>query len=178
MNNIIYSLFSTSETVLQEFFDSGFITEDCLTLDIYRPEGVVGGAILFWIHGGAFVTGTSHLYDGIEQAKRGNIVVSIQYRLGVFGFMNLWDEEKTETVGGNYGLADQQLALRFVADNAVALGGDPERITINGESAGAMSVALHLHNANSRKFVQDLIKIVILLRRTYFCGDCAVWQHD
>ena len=116
---------------------------------MYRPQGVINGGILFWIHGGGYINGASADYDGIEQAKMGNIVVSVQYRLSLFGFMNLYDDKSGKTVGGNFGLKDQQLALQFISDNAQAFGGDRSKITINGESAGAMSVALHLHNLQS-----------------------------
>ena len=140
----------TAENV-KTMFDEGIITEDCLTMDIYRPAVSEGAGILFWIHGGGFINGDATIYDGIEQAKRGNIVVIIQYRLGVFGFMNLFDTETGTARGGNYGLMDQQLALKYVFDNAAAIGGDPNKITLNGESAGAMSVALHLLHDDSGK---------------------------
>ena len=140
----------TAENV-KTMFDEGIISEDCLTMDIYRPAVSEGAGILFWIHGGGFINGDATIYDGIEQAKRGNIVVIIQYRLGVFGFMNLFDTETGTARGGNYGFMDQQLALKYVFDNAAAIGGDPNKITLNGESAGAMSVALHLLHDESGK---------------------------
>jgi len=93
--------------------------------------------------------GSASVYDGIEQSKRGNIVAIIQYRLALFGFMNLYDAELDTTIGGNYGLMDQQLALKYISENAANIGGDRNKITINGESAGGMSVALQMLNAQS-----------------------------
>ena len=128
-------------------------TKDCLTLDIYRPQSATNIGILFWIHGGAFITGDSSIafYDGLSRAMNNYIVVNIQYRLSVFGFLNMFDESTGKTIGGNYGLMDQQLALKYVHANAVNMGGDPGKIVINGESAGGMSVALHLLNPESGK---------------------------
>ena len=101
--------------------------------------------------GGGFTQGSAQMYDGLAQAKKGNIVVVIQYRLGLFGFMNLFDEENKRTEGGNYGFLDQQKALEFVHKNARDFNGDPDRITIAGESAGGMSVGLHLLRPESSK---------------------------
>jgi len=108
-----------------------------------------------WIYGGSFMTGSASVYDGIEQAKRGNIVAIIQYRLALFGFMNLYDTELDKTIGGNYGLMDQQLALKYISENAQNIGGDRNKITINGESAGGMSVALQLLNEQSGILTED-----------------------
>lgn len=118
------------------------LIENCLTLDIYRPIGNDKGEILFWIHGGAFMYGDAASYSGIEQASvYGNTVVVIQYRLGFLGFMNYQDEQG-QTVGGNFGLKDQLIALKFIYQNKHQLG--CSRITINGESAGGASVSLLL----------------------------------
>ncbi len=118
---------------------------ECLTLSIYTP-GLDGAErpVLFWIHGGAFVSGTggSPIYDGRRFATHGDVVVvSINYRLGAFGFLHL-DEIFGEAVAGsgNAGILDQVLALEWVRDNIAAFGGDPGRVTIFGESAGGMSV--------------------------------------
>ncbi len=117
----------------------------CLTLSIYTP-GIEDAKrpVLFWIHGGAFVNGTggSPIYDGSRFAAHGDVViVSINYRLGAFGFLHLDDLFGEEVAGsGNAGILDQVLALEWVRDNIAAFGGDPARITIFGESAGGMSV--------------------------------------
>ena len=113
--------------------------------------GADGAGILFFIHGGGFTSGSADIYQGFTQVHRGNIVVIIQYRLGIFGFMRLYNPETESPFGGNYGLMDQQLALKYVHQNAANMGGDQNKITINGESAGAWSVALHMYNNVSSK---------------------------
>ena len=123
-------------------------------MDIYIPNGndaTTGRGILFWIHGGGYVYGDSKLYSGIEQAvNQGNIVVAIQYRLGAMGFFHHYDAATQSTSGGNYGIADAALALKFVHDNAGLMGGDSNRIVINGESAGSWAVmALLLHDSSA-----------------------------
>ena len=119
--------------------------EDCLYLNVFTPAA--DGArrpVLVWIHGGAFVSGTgiTPLYDGRHFARRGDVVVvTINYRLGALGFLNL-----KEVTGGRIpatgceGLLDQVAALEWVRDNIAAFGGDPDQVTIFGESAGGMSV--------------------------------------
>lgn len=117
--------------------------EDCLTLNVWTPTGVVNGQrpVMVWIHGGGFVKGSGDIYDARRLAARGGIVVvTLNYRLGALGF--LADPALVEI--GNYGLADQQAALRWVRDNIANFGGDPAEVTIAGESAGAMSVCDHL----------------------------------
>ena len=99
---------------------------------------------MVWIHGGAFINGSGGLYDARWLASRGNIVVvTLNYRLGALGFLAHPALGKPGDVG-NYGLADQQAALRWVRDNIAAFGGDPAKVTIAGESAGGMSVCDHL----------------------------------
>ena len=95
------------------------------------------------------MVGSASQYNGLAQAMRGNIVAIVQYRLGFFGFMNLYDPILDKTVGGNYGLMDQQMGLKFIYENAENIGGDQNKITINGESAGGMSVALQMLNQQS-----------------------------
>jgi len=141
----------------EQMANEGKMVEDCLTLDIYRPEGAENAGVLLWIHGGSFVSGSSQEYDGIAQASRGNIVVIVQYRLALFGFLNMFDASNGKPIGGNYGLLDQQMAIRFTFENAENMGANPNKITINGESAGAMSVALHLHNENSARYISGAI---------------------
>jgi para-nitrobenzyl esterase len=118
---------------------------DSLTLSVYTPAlDDARRPVLFWIHGGAFVNGTgaSPIYDGIRFATHGDlVVVSINYRLGAFGFLHLDEIFGDEFAGsGNVGILDQVLALEWTRDNIAAFGGDPDRVTIFGESAGGMSV--------------------------------------
>lgn len=126
--------------------------ENCLYLNIWTPKINMTSAdtklpVMLFIHGGAFVVGAGSLslYDGSALAKAGNIVVvTINYRLGALGFLASWDSAKKQTViGGNFGLSDQQNAMQWVKNNIANFGGDPNQITLAGESAGAMSVGLH-----------------------------------
>jgi len=128
---------------------NGNVSEDCLTVDIYIPRNSTREemGILYWIHGGGYQSGDVQYYSGVEQAvEYGNIVVLVQYRLGIMGFFHYADSNGI-THGGNYGLADMALGVQFIAENAANLGGDIEHIVINGESAGSGSVmALLLHD--------------------------------
>ena len=121
-------------------------SEDCLYLNIWAPTRSTGGKlpVIVWIHGGGFYggSGAQPLYDGSRLARRGVIVVTFNYRLGVFGFFAHPELSKREHVTGNQGLLDQVAALRWVRRNIAAVGGDPDRVTIMGESAGAESVAI------------------------------------
>ncbi len=120
--------------------------EDCLTLDVWTPPTATNRKrpVMVWIHGGAFINGSAGIYDARSLAVRGDIiVVTINYRLGTLGFLAHPSLGPAGAVG-NYGLADQQAALRWVRDNIESFGGDPENVTIAGESAGAMSVCDHL----------------------------------
>ncbi|HEV7559153.1 MAG TPA: carboxylesterase/lipase family protein [Kofleriaceae bacterium] len=119
-------------------------SEDCLYLNIWSPAA--DGAkrpVLVWIHGGAFMMGTGATYDGTDFATMGDIVVvTINYRLGVLGFVgfgSLWDDPRFDD---NLGIRDQIAALAWVREHIGAFGGDPDRITIAGESAGAVAVSL------------------------------------
>lgn len=120
------------------------VSEDCLTLNVWSPKEAENLPVFVWIHGGALRTGTGSeaMYDGRKLAKEGVVVVSINYRLGVLGYMahpELSAESKDGT-SGNYGLMDQIAALEWVQDNIEAFGGDASNVTIAGESAGALSV--------------------------------------
>lgn len=124
--------------------DLGTQSEDCLSLNVWTPKDAKGAPVLVWIHGGALVGGSSKeaLYDGAAMARRGVIVVSINYRLGVFGYLahpELSAESK-DGISGNYGLLDQIAALQWVRTNIRSFGGDPANVTIAGESAGGLSV--------------------------------------
>ena len=120
------------------------LSEDCLSLNIWAPSKARKAPVLFWIYGGALTSGSSRdpLYDGTRLAERGIVVVSINYRLGVFGWLAHPElsGESSLGVSGNYGLLDQILALQWVRRNIGAFGGDPSNVTIAGESAGALSV--------------------------------------
>ncbi|WP_292933124.1 carboxylesterase family protein [Novosphingobium sp. PASSN1] len=119
--------------------------ENCLTLNISLPttKAAAKRPVLVWIHGGAFVGGAASLYRLDRLAKGMDaVVVSVNYRLGVFGFMA--PPAGTPGAGRVLGLEDQRLALRWVKTNIAAFGGDPENITLAGESAGAASVCMHL----------------------------------
>ena len=130
--------------------------EDCLTLNVWTPApGNHKRPIMVFIHGGAFVEGTSAspLYDGSNLASGGDVVVvTFNYRLGALGFLY-----GVEGLKGNYGFLDQQLALRWVRANARKIGGDPNNITLFGESAGAMSIGLHMVAPASRNLFRAAI---------------------
>jgi len=137
------------------------LEEDCLYLNVWRPDVVEPGApVMVWIHGGGFTTGSAAdfvptsgdflWYDGRPFAERGIVVVTLNYRLGVFGFFAHPDLAGEGSPVGNQGLLDQQHALRWVHDNIERFGGDPSNVTIFGESAGAGSVCMHLASPGSR----------------------------
>jgi para-nitrobenzyl esterase len=122
--------------------------EDCLSLNVWTPPVDASGAeklpVMVWIHGGAFINGSAGTYDARWLASRGDmIVVTVNYRLGAMGFLAHPALGPAGDVG-NYGLADQQAALRWVRDNIANFGGDPGKVTLAGESAGGMSVCDHL----------------------------------
>lgn len=119
-------------------------SEDCLYLNVWAPENAKGLPVLYWIHGGGYTMGASSqpIYNGEELARLGCVVVSINYRLGPFGFLAhpaLSAESATKT-SGNYGLLDQIAGLKWVQRNIAAFGGDPKKVAIFGESAGGGSV--------------------------------------
>jgi para-nitrobenzyl esterase len=120
------------------------MSEDCLTLNIWAPIYAEKAPVFFWIYGGALVGGASReeTYDGARLAARGVVVVSINYRLGVLGWLAHPELSKESRLGvsGNYGLLDQIEALKWVRNNISAFGGDASNVTIAGESAGALSV--------------------------------------
>jgi para-nitrobenzyl esterase len=143
------------------------IDEDCLYLNVYTPPNLTlpplrktndgdGDAddrdvrllpVMVWIHGGGFIDGGAASYIGTQLAAKGNIVfVSIQYRLNVFGFLasTALSGDSPQGLSGNYGFEDQQAAIAWVVRNIRSFGGNPRRITIAGESAGAASVTNHL----------------------------------
>ncbi|XP_072020491.1 cholinesterase-like [Amphiura filiformis] len=120
------------------------MSEDCLYLNVWVPKAKPeNAAVMLWIYGGGFVfgEGSSYSYNGIPISTINNIVyVTINYRVNSFGFFSLGDD----VMPGNYGLWDQQLALKWAKEHIGAFGGNADDITIFGQSAGAASVGLHL----------------------------------
>src|SRR3954462_8685218 len=118
-------------------------SEDCLFLNVYTPRADDGARpVMVWIHGGAYTIGSGDIYDGSSFARRGDVVVvTLNYRLGILGWVPLDHLDPKLTGSGNNGLRDQIEALRWVRDNIAAFGGDPGNVTIFGESAGGGSVA-------------------------------------
>ncbi len=133
--------------------------EDCLVLNIWSPAAdQAKRPVMVWIHGGAFLIGSARLYGGAHLAEQGDIVVvTINYRLGVLGFVNFGEALGDARIESNLGLRDQVQALRWVRDNIAAFGGDPERVTIAGESAGSMSVSLLMHAPDARPLFHGAI---------------------
>jgi para-nitrobenzyl esterase len=120
------------------------MSEDCLFLNVYTAAK---GAkekrpVMVWIHGGALTSGAGGIYNGEGLAAKGAVVVSINYRMGVFGYFSHPElsKESDRNASGNYGFLDQVAALEWVQKNIAAFGGDPKRVTIFGESAGSWSV--------------------------------------
>ncbi|AMV37817.1 carboxylesterase/lipase family protein [Planctomyces sp. SH-PL62] len=122
-------------------------SEDCLYLNVWTPAGTADERlpVMVWIYGGAFAMGSTNvpLYDGAKLAEKGVVVVSIAYRVGPLGFLAHPElSREGGGVSGNYGLRDQVAGLEWVRDEIEAFGGDPDRVTIFGESAGAISVSM------------------------------------
>ena len=130
------------------------MSEDCLSLNIWALAKARRAPVLVWIHGGALSTGWSgdSLYDGTALAKRGLVVVSINYRLGVLGYLAHpgLSAESPQGTSGKYSLLDQIAALQWVKDNIAAFGGDASNVTIAGESAGALSVMYLMASPQAR----------------------------
>jgi len=138
-------------------------TEDCLFVNVQRPTGVQPGdkrPVYVFIHGGGFQNGSSNQADMRQLvALTGVVGVSLNYRLGVLGFLALPGLTAEGGESGNYGLMDQQAALRWVQRNIAAFGGDPDQVTVGGESAGAFSVCVHLVAPGSaRLFAQAMLQ--------------------
>ena len=136
----------------KEFMVQNEASEDCLCLNVWT--GAKGATekrpVLVYIHGGAFYEGSGEIvtYDGEELAKKGVIVITINYRLGIFGFFTHPEltKESPQHASGNYGLLDCIAALQWINKNIAAFGGDPSRVTIAGQSAGA--IAVHMLTAS------------------------------
>ncbi len=151
----------------KEFFtdDGHQNSEDCLYLNIYTPapgKTDSGLPVAMFIHGGAFASGYSYekqFLGGEEWAKHGVILVTINYRLNIFGFLAHPDlsAESPNNVSGNYGLLDQIAALKWIKNNIRQFGGDPDNITVFGQSAGAMSVQSLVTSPLSKDLLQKAI---------------------
>ena len=132
----------------EEFMHQGSISEDCLYLNVWTAEKDAGELrpVLVYIHGGGFSEGSGSVavYDGEELAKKELVVVTVNYRLGVLGFLAHpgLTAESGDNASGNFGLLDQVAALQWVKQNIAAFGGDPNNVTIAGQSAGAIAVYL------------------------------------
>lgn len=132
-------------------------SEDCLFLDIYAPQNATNASVIIYIHGGAFLGGCNcelHM-DGSAYAEKGIIFVSINYRLGILGFLS--DRKLTEESGhsGNYGLYDQLEAIKWVYNHIGEFGGNPNNITLFGQSAGAMSVQQHCLSPLAKPYIKQ-----------------------
>lgn len=162
-------------------------SEDCLYLNIWTPRENENATehlrnVMVWIHGGGFNSGSASmdLYDGAILAAAGDVVVvSMNYRLGVFGFLSLPNDRTP--VYGNQGLLDQVLALRWVQDNIVNFGGDPARVTLFGESAGGWSIGYHAispmaRSLFNRAIVQSAGVLVPQLADTFTVAEAKALQ--
>ena len=167
-----------SQCIQPEYFDQenfGKITgdEDCLTLNIYsetlpqESRNLDLKPVFFWIHGGAFAIGAGSMFGQQPDLllESGMVVVTINYRLGALGFLAIEGSD----ISGNQGLKDQLLALRWVKENIANFGGDPNRITIAGESAGAVSVHAHILSPQAKD--EDLIHAGISFSGTMLMGN-------
>jgi carboxylesterase type B len=135
------------------------MSEDCLTLNIFTPAGQISRKkllpVMVWLHGGAFQQGGSNRpeYQGKALVERDLIVVSVNYRLGALGFL----VSSSDGLYGNFGLMDQRAALDFISINIEHFGGDPNQVTLFGESAGAVMIGLHLMMEGVGKLFQKAI---------------------
>jgi para-nitrobenzyl esterase len=141
-------------------------SEDCLTLDVWRPAEAEGPLpVMVFIHGGALVHGGAANYSGAALARQGVVYVGMNYRLGRLGFFAhpALAAERPRDVRGNYGYLDQRAALQWVQDNIDAFGGDPHNVTVFGEAAGAGSVLVHLTSPMSRGlFARAIVESPVL----------------
>lgn len=146
-------------------FRSEKMSEDCLYLNVWTPAAGTNGGwpVLVFFHGGGLVAGdgSEPRYDGAAFAQRGIVVVTINYRLGVFGFLSHPEltRESPHHSSGNYGYQDQNAALRWVRDNIAAFGGDPAKVTIGGQSAGSFSVSAQMASPLSRGLFRGAIAL-------------------
>lgn len=144
-------------------FRSPSMSEDCLYLNVWTPAKSLNEKlpVLVYFYGGGFVAGdgSESRYDGESLAEKGIVTVTLNYRLGIFGFFSHPEltKESPNNASGNYGLLDQNAALIWVRKNIAAFGGDPDKITIAGESAGSISVSAQLVSPLSKKLIAGAI---------------------
>jgi len=144
-------------------FRSDGMSEDCLYLNVWAPANGAGKKlpVLVYFYGGGFVggDGSEPRYDGAALAQRGIVTVTVNYRLDVFGFLATPElaAESPQHAAGNYGLLDQAAALAWVKQNIAAFGGDPDQVTIGGESAGSMSVSALMASPLSKGLMRGAI---------------------
>jgi para-nitrobenzyl esterase len=137
-------------------FRSAGMGEDCLYLNVWTPAGSEAERlpVLVYFYGGGFVAGdgSEYRYDGGSMARKGLVALTVNYRLGVFGFLAHpgLTQESPHKASGNYGLLDQNAALQWVRTNIAAFGGDPAKVTIAGESAGSISVSAQMASPLSK----------------------------
>jgi para-nitrobenzyl esterase len=142
--------------------DPGTLDEDCLNLNVFTPRAAPGTRlpVMVWLHGGALIFGAGGLplYDGVALARQGVVVVTVNYRLGPLGFF-VHPALERQAPGGavNFGLLDQIAALQWVKRNIAAFGGDPGRVTLFGQSAGAQCVLALMSSPLSRNLMQRAI---------------------
>ncbi|WP_306323256.1 MULTISPECIES: carboxylesterase/lipase family protein [unclassified Streptomyces] len=150
-------------------------TEDCLDLNVYAPDGSAGRPVMVWLHGGGLTAGAgADIVPDTFARRTGTVVVTVNYRLGAMGFLAAagLDKQASDGVSGNFGLQDQQQALRWVHANIGRFGGDRDRVTIAGESAGGRSVCTQLASPTGR----GLFRAGIIESGAY--GDCAARAHE
>ena len=144
-------------------FRSDLMSEDCLYLNVWTPakSGDERLPVLVYFYGGGFVAGdgSEPRYDGASMARRGIVAVTVNYRLGIFGFFAHPEltKESPHHASGNYGLLDQHAALGWVRRNIAAFGGDPDKVTIAGESAGSISVSAQMASPLSKDLIAGAI---------------------
>jgi para-nitrobenzyl esterase len=160
-------------------------SEDCLNLNIYAPEEAKAGSdlpVYVFIHGGGFGlgAGSQPLYDGSKLASQGIVVVTLNYRLGPLGFFSSEETLKKYGTTGNWGILDQIEALRWVHNNISAFGGDPSKVTIGGESAGAVSVSSLIISPRAKGLFRGAIMesgtFYLTLNFPFTRGDLALSQ--
>jgi len=146
-----------------EFMAHGEVSEDCLFLNIWVPAASASGKrpVFVWLHGGANTEGSGSIdaYEGEGLARKGVVMITVNYRLGIFGFLTHPElsAESTKHVSGNYALLDQIAALEWVRRNIAAFGGDPEGVTVAGQSAGAFDISLLIGSPLAKGLFQRAI---------------------
>ncbi len=166
------------------YLDVGVTDEDCLYLNVWTPAASPDDRlpVMIWIHGGSFETGSGSMgvYEGQNLASKGVIVVTVNYRLGPLGFLAhpALSAESAEGTSGNYGLLDQIAALKWVENNIAGFGGDPENVTVFGESAGAISILnLLVSPLAEGLFDRAIAESGILLDQGFGVSTTATWDE-